>query len=219
VLDGGLDAWVKAGHPLSTEVPPDRAGTLAPLTVRPLVVDAEFVKTNLGARGIAIVDGRNSGFYNGTQTGGGPTWPHKAGHIRGAGSVPFGDTVDPANRLKSAAELQKLLANAGVRPGDTVVAYCHIGQQATQVILAARTLGLEVLLYDGSFEEWSRKGYPVENPGGKLAIRTRPLGKMVAGLGLGEPVTCDGLKAEVPLPPALSRQAPLIVATLGSTST
>jgi thiosulfate/3-mercaptopyruvate sulfurtransferase len=167
LLDGGLDAWVKAGHPLSTDVPPDRAGTLAPLTARPLIVDAEFVKANLGGRGIAIVDGRNAGFYNGTQTGGGPTAKHKVGHIQGARNVPFGDTVDPANRLKPAAELQKLFADAGVKPGDTVVAYCHIGQQATQVILAARTLGFKVLLYDGSFEEWSRKGYPVENPAGK----------------------------------------------------
>jgi thiosulfate/3-mercaptopyruvate sulfurtransferase len=167
VLDGGLDAWVKAGHPISTEVPADRTGTLAPLTVRPLIVDADFVKANLGTRGIAIVDGRNSGFYNGTQVGGGPTAPHKTGHIQRAGNVPFGDTVDKEGRLRPAAELQRLFADAGVKPGDTVVAYCHIGQQATQVILAARTLGFKVLLYDGSFEEWSRKDYPVDNPAAK----------------------------------------------------
>ncbi len=165
LLDGGLDAWVKAGHPLSTEAPPDRAGTLAPLTIRPLIVDAAFVKANLKTPGVAIVDGRNAGFYHGTQTGGGPAAPHKTGHIQGAGNVPFGDTVDQANHLKPAAELQKLFAGAGAKPGDTVVAYCHIGQQATQVILAARTLGFKVLLYDGSFEEWSRNDYPVENPG------------------------------------------------------
>ncbi len=162
LLDGGLEAWVKDGHPLSTDAPPDRTGTLAPLAPRPLVVDAEFVKANLAARGIAIVDGRNAGFYHGTQTGGGPNAKHKTGHIQGAGNVPFGDTVDAANRLRPAAELQKLFASAGVEPGDTVVAYCHIGQQATQVILAARSLGYRVLLYDGSFEEWSRKDYPVE---------------------------------------------------------
>ena len=166
-LDGGLDAWVKAGQALSTDVPAPRTGTLAPLKTRPLIVDAEFVNANLGTSGIAIVDGRNTGFYTGAQTGGGPTAPHKTGHIQGAGSVPFSDTVDQANRLKPAAELQKLFADAGVEPGDTVVAYCHIGQQATQVILAARTLGLKVLLYDGSFEEWSRKDYPVENPAKK----------------------------------------------------
>ena len=77
--------------------------------------------------------------------------------------MPFNETVDEANHLKPAAALQALFAGAGVKPGDTVVAYCHIGQQATQVILAARSLGHKVLLYDGSFEDWSRKNYPVES--------------------------------------------------------
>jgi thiosulfate/3-mercaptopyruvate sulfurtransferase len=167
LLDGGLEAWAKAGHPLSTAVPPDRPGTLAPLAVQPLIVDAEFVKANLSIDTIAIVDARNTGFYDGTQTGGGATAPHAAGHIPGAGNLPFSDTIDSENRIKPAAELQRLFAKAGAQPGDTVVAYCHIGQQATQAILAARTLGFKVLLYDGSFEEWSRKAYPVENPARK----------------------------------------------------
>ena len=50
LLDGGLEAWVKAGKPLSTELPAERTGTLSPLTLRPIVVDAEFVKANLASR-------------------------------------------------------------------------------------------------------------------------------------------------------------------------
>jgi thiosulfate/3-mercaptopyruvate sulfurtransferase len=161
ILDGGLAAWTRAGHPTTTDAPPARVGTLAPLTLRPIIVDAEFVKANLATPGLSVVDGRAAGFYNGTQTGGNAANPHKTGHIQGAKNVPFTDTVNADNTLKPAAELQKLFADAGVKPGDTVVAYCHIGQQATQVILAARTLGFKVLLYDGSFEEWSRKDYPV----------------------------------------------------------
>ena len=45
-------------------------------------------------------------------------------------TVPFSDTVGDGNLLKSPAALQKLFTDAGVKPGDTVVAYCHIGQQA-----------------------------------------------------------------------------------------
>ena len=163
-LDGGLDAWKAAGHTTTAEVPPARVGTLAPLTIRPIVVDAEYVLANLKSPNVAIVDGRNASFYSGAQTGGNPSGPHKTGHIAGARSVPFSDTVDEANVLKPEAALQKLFADAGVKPGDTVVAYCHIGQQATAVLLAARTIGFKVLLYDGSFEEWSRKEYPVDNP-------------------------------------------------------
>jgi thiosulfate/3-mercaptopyruvate sulfurtransferase len=51
-----------------------------------------------------------------------------------------------------------------VKPADTVIAYCHIGQQATATIFAARTAGYKVMLYDGSFEDWSKRNLPVENP-------------------------------------------------------
>src|SRR5438552_8497626 len=43
-LDGGQKAWTKAGQALTTAPAPDKAGTLAPLKLRPIVVDADFVK-------------------------------------------------------------------------------------------------------------------------------------------------------------------------------
>ena len=52
-----------------------------------------------------------------------------------------------------------------MKPNDTVIGYCHIGQQTTAMLFAARTLGHPVLLYDGSFQDWSRHAdFPVENP-------------------------------------------------------
>jgi thiosulfate/3-mercaptopyruvate sulfurtransferase len=55
-----------------------------------------------------------------------------------------------------------------VKPDDTVIGYCHIGQQATAMLFAARSLGHRVLLYDGSFQDWSRRtDLPVENPSQK----------------------------------------------------
>jgi thiosulfate/3-mercaptopyruvate sulfurtransferase len=49
-----------------------------------------------------------------------------------------------------------------VKDGDTVVAYCHIGQQATATIFGAMATGHPVLLYDGSFEDWARRDLPVQ---------------------------------------------------------
>ena len=87
------------------------------------------------------------------------------GHIAGAHSVPSTSVTDDQLKVRSAEELAAIFAKAGVQPDDTVIAYCHIGQQATVVLFAARTLGHPVLLYDGSFEDWSRHpNYPVENP-------------------------------------------------------
>lgn len=161
-LDGGQKAWTKAGHALTAEPPPATIGTLSPLKLRPVVVDAEFVRAKLNTPGFTIVDARNTPFYEGARSGGRPGAEHKTGHIAGAVSVPF-DTLASADvQLKPADEMAALFTKAGVKPGDTVIAYCHIGQQATAVLFAARTLGYKALLYDGSFEDWSRRDLPVE---------------------------------------------------------
>lgn len=168
LLDGGMGAWTRGSRGLTTDVPSAKPGTLAPLKPRPIVVDAGFVKSHLNTPGFAIVDGRNAGFYDGVQTGGGPEHPQRTGHIAGAHSVPFNSITDRTLLVKPAEELSALFAKAGVKPGDTIVGYCHIGQQATAMLFAARTLGYTVLLYDGSFEDWSRHAdYPVENPSAK----------------------------------------------------
>ena len=39
---------------------------------------------------------------------------------------------------------------AGATPDKRVISYCHIGQQATVVYFAARLLGRDARLYDGS---------------------------------------------------------------------
>jgi thiosulfate/3-mercaptopyruvate sulfurtransferase len=113
-----------------------------------------------------VVDARDRGFYDGSQEGG-PRDHRKAGHIAGARSVPFSTIVTDDVKLKSAVQLAEAFAGGGVQAGDTVIAYCHIGQQATAVMFAAQTLGHPVLLYDGSFEDWARRDLPVENPSKK----------------------------------------------------
>jgi len=64
--------------------------------------------------------------------------------------------------FKSATDLAALFHAAGVKTGDTVIGYCHIGQQATAMLFAARAIGIPVRLYDGSFEDWARRNWPVE---------------------------------------------------------
>lgn len=165
LLDGGMGAWVRDGHAVTDVVPAARVGKLSPLKTRKLIVDANFVRANLGKKGIAIVDGRTAAFYDGVDTGGAHGQPHKTGHIAGAGNFPYVELADENLMLRSADEWRALLTKAGVKPGDTVLGYCHIGQQTTAALFAARTLGHKVLLYDGSMQDWSRReGYPVENP-------------------------------------------------------
>jgi thiosulfate/3-mercaptopyruvate sulfurtransferase len=164
LLDGGMEAWKAAGQRVTAEVPPARRGRLAELHPLDLIVDAAWVRRNASAPRVALVDGRAAAFYDGVQA-----TNRRRGHIPGARSIPFTEITDEHLKVKSAAELAALFRNAGVKPGDTVVAYCHIGQQGTAVLFAARTLGYDVKLYDGSFEDWdARTDLPVE---------TRPAGR------------------------------------------
>jgi thiosulfate/3-mercaptopyruvate sulfurtransferase len=160
LLDGGMPAWIAAGHPTTKDVPPARSGTLGALTLKPLIVSGEWVRDNATKPGIALIDARATAFYDGTSEGG-PQSARRRGHIPGAINVPYTSMFTEKNALKSADELRDIFAKAGIKQGDTVVAYCHIGQQATAVIFAARSLGFKTVLYDGSFEDWALRDWTV----------------------------------------------------------
>jgi thiosulfate/3-mercaptopyruvate sulfurtransferase len=159
-LDGGLGAWTRAGFRTTADVPVAAAGTLSSLRTKSVTVNADFVKDIVGKPGFALIDARATGFYDGTQESG-PQDARRKGHIKGAVNLPFSEMTDSTGALKPADDLQALFTKAGVKPGDTVVAYCHIGQQATALLFGARTLGYKILLYDGSFEDWARRDLPI----------------------------------------------------------
>jgi thiosulfate/3-mercaptopyruvate sulfurtransferase len=186
LLDGGLSAWRRAGHPVSDAAPPARTGKLAALTIRPIIVGATTVVASLGKPGFAVVDARHTAHYDGTQTGGSHDRPHRTGHVAGALSIPFDSLYDDQHALRSEDELRARFARAGVKPGDTVIGYCHIGQYATAMLLAARRLGHPIRLYDGSFEDWSlRPAYPVEK--GPAKAPAGPAAKAPAAPGAKPP--------------------------------
>jgi thiosulfate/3-mercaptopyruvate sulfurtransferase len=163
-LDGGLKGWIASGQPVSKEAPLARKGTLSPLTVRPVIVDAAFVQSHAHAPGFAVVDARTTEFWDGTRGGGQRGQEKKFGHIPGALNAPFDQFAGGDGELKPDAEIAAIFAKAGVKKGDTVIGYCHIGQQATAMLFAARTQGHNVVLYDGSFEDWNARNLPVETP-------------------------------------------------------
>jgi len=161
-LDGGSDGWKRAGFPLTKDVP--AAPVVGKLTVkadRSVVVDRDWVQSRLGTPGFKLIDARAPVFYEGPgmEHNG---QRHEAGHIPGAKNLPFNTIANDSLQYLPKGTLAKMFADAGLAPGDTVVAYCHIGQQATAVLFAARLAGHPVKLYDGSFTEWEEKKLPIE---------------------------------------------------------
>ena len=158
LLNGGTRAWVRAGKATTTVSTPTTRGTLAARATKPVVVDAEFVKSLAQRPDHTLVDARAAVFYKGIE----PTMNGKAGHIPGAVNIPFSQITDN-DAMIDRDRVAALFRDAGVKTGDTVVAYCHIGQQGTAVVFAARLLGHPVVLYDGSFQDWAMNNRgPVE---------------------------------------------------------
>jgi thiosulfate/3-mercaptopyruvate sulfurtransferase len=100
-----------------------------------------------------ILDARAAKFYTGEELGRMP----RGGHIPGARNIPFDSVVEDSNKFKSVETLRQLFNAAGVKKGDSVTTYCHIGQQASLLYFVARYLGYDAHLYDGSFEDWSHR--------------------------------------------------------------
>jgi thiosulfate/3-mercaptopyruvate sulfurtransferase len=159
LLDGGLSAWEESGGPTTTETPSVPQAKLSPLKMTPRIVTAAYVQAHRKDPGTILVDARATEFYDGEKPG---MEGQEKGHIPGAVSIPFTSVSDSNGRLKSPDALKALFAAVGAKPGDHVIAYCHIGIQATAVIFAARTLGIDARLYDGSFQDWSNRSLPVE---------------------------------------------------------
>jgi thiosulfate/3-mercaptopyruvate sulfurtransferase len=149
LLNGGMAAWNAAKKPVTTDVPTVTPGKLASGPTKNLVADAALVKAIGQHPNQKLIDARAPVFYKGME----PTYD-KLGHIPGAVNIPYSEILDNS-MMVDRPRVAKLFKDAGVRDGDTVVAYCHVGQQATAVIFAARLLGHPVMLYDGSFQDWA----------------------------------------------------------------
>jgi thiosulfate/3-mercaptopyruvate sulfurtransferase len=166
VLDGGYEAWVAAGSPVTTDTIERPRGDV---TVRPgsVPVLAAPDAAVLAAAG-ALIDARVAPRYLGEAE---PVDP-VAGHIPGALNQPAADTVGPDGRLLPPAELRARFTALGLptpgsaAPGSAAVnhsaasgsatpgAYCGSGVTAAHTVLALTVAGYDPALYVGSWSEW-----------------------------------------------------------------
>ncbi|MDF2573566.1 MAG: sulfurtransferase [Agromyces sp.] len=151
MLDGGLAAWVGAGHPLETgDTAPEPGDATAHFGAMP-VIDADAA-TALPRRGV-LLDARAAERYRGEVE---PVDP-KAGHIPGARSAPSTGNLDGAGRFLPADTMRERFASLGAVPGVPVAAYCGSGVTAAHEVAALAIAGIDAALYPGSWSQWSNE--------------------------------------------------------------
>lgn len=154
VLDGGLQAWTAAGHPLETAVRPRRPAPPLALAPRPeLVVDRARVAALAGSPSAVVLDARAAERFEGKVE----TVDARPGHVPGARSAPFPENlVAPGGTFLSPDALRRRYAALGATTARTVVAYCGSGVTACHDLLALSLAGRDdALLYEGSWSDWA----------------------------------------------------------------
>lgn len=160
VLDGGLEAWQAAGHPVTTyPTPPPGRGSLTLDFDASRVLVAEEVAARKEREGTVLVDARPPEQHTGEEPG--ENIP-RAGHIPGSVNLFWEDDRREDGTMRPLEELRARYAEAGVTADREVITYCRTGVQASHAYFVARLLRLEPLIYDGSFHDWSNNtDYPV----------------------------------------------------------
>ncbi|MGQ0738342.1 MAG: sulfurtransferase [Bacteroidota bacterium] len=149
-LSGGIEAWKKAGYPVTNKPAVFKKGDIIAKD-NGLFVDKNYVQNALETKSSEVVDARLKRWYDGDATG----YP-RDGHITGAKNIPYPDMIDSTNTFKSNEVLEKNFTSVVPDKQKEVVVYCFIGQTASVDYLVGRSLGYKMKLYDGSMQEWSR---------------------------------------------------------------
>ncbi len=170
IINGGRKLWLDRGLPITVDEPSYApTGYQLPEPDFSLRAFRDDILPRLGDPGLALVDVRSPAEFSGEVIAppGMSETAQRAGHIPGAASVPWAQTVREDGTFKSPEELRALYEPKGVTPDKDVIAYCRIGERSSHTwFVLHELLGYErVRNYDGSWTEYgSLIGVPIEKP-------------------------------------------------------
>ncbi|WP_226623424.1 sulfurtransferase [Alloyangia pacifica] len=167
ILNGGAQAWVNTGLPLSKD-----AVTPEPTELDITWNDAWTAETPEvadvvdGGHEALLLDARPAAFYEGKKAHGAAAKP---GTLPGAENYAYTQFFQSgATAIGQIADVQELKASLGIADGEEVVSFCNTGHwAATNWFALSEMAGIEsVKLYPGSMVEYSQTGRDMQNAPG-----------------------------------------------------
>jgi thiosulfate/3-mercaptopyruvate sulfurtransferase len=157
ILDGGLNRWMAEKRPVTDKRPHHLAKTFTPNPDPARLIAHANVRS--AGSGAILLDARSEREFNGFVRGRSVV---RRGHIPGALNAPWQMNLTGKGEFRSAAELRDAYEKLVGKTDDRVIVYCRTGMEATMPYFVLRSMGYNVVLFDGSYAEWARdKSVPV----------------------------------------------------------
>jgi thiosulfate/3-mercaptopyruvate sulfurtransferase len=160
VVDGGLDAIIRNGLPMSSATESANMTTAYPVTEwkLPTVTIKEVEEATMDGKAL-IIDVREAYRYRGERE----PIDLVAGHIPGAINIPYLNNLREDGTFYSPDDLAAMYKKEmGTHKSEGVIVHCGSGVTACHTLLALEHAGLSgASLYVGSWSEWSRNDLPV----------------------------------------------------------
>jgi thiosulfate/3-mercaptopyruvate sulfurtransferase len=155
VLDGGIEKWRAESRPITQAIPQLPPAKFTPRVQRQLVVERAQVLASAQRGDVVLLDARAPAAY-------------RQAHIPTARNAFLRENLQGEGVLtwRSLSDLRAHFQSLGVQAGKPVIAYCTSGREASQLWFTLRhVLKLpNVLIYPGSWLDWSAHQMPVEKP-------------------------------------------------------
>ncbi|MGC8515365.1 MAG: sulfurtransferase [Thermoplasmata archaeon] len=144
VLDGGLNAWLKAGGDVTTIVPERKSSSVRLKAKKYMIVEKEAIESNSSP--FSLIDARSPDRYAGEYE----PIDRIPGHIPTAKNIFWKNVLNEDGTYKTPEQIRSIFKEVGKNP----VLYCGSGVTSCVNYIAMRIAGIEPKLYPGGWSHW-----------------------------------------------------------------